>query len=192
VGVTVVHEGEPVVGTRADRFRTLCTEVEPRLRRSLVAAYGPDLGSDAAADALAWAWEHFDRVEVMTNPAGYLWRVGQTSVRRANRRHSEGWAMPAGERGDRAGDHAYEPALAAALTALSDRQRTAVLLVHGYGYTLAEAAEVLGCRIRTLRNHLDRGLAKVRAALGVEDVDRAAAVGDTGAVPAVGEVRDDA
>jgi len=151
-------------GDRATRFSALCVAVEPGLRRALVAAYGADLGSDAAADALAWAWEHFDRVETLDNPAGYLWRVGQTSVRRAagRRRH---WHAP--DVATAGGESAYEPGLARALAGLSERQRAAVLLVHGYGYPLAEAAGLLDCRIRTLRNHLDRGLAKIRLTLGV-------------------------
>jgi DNA-directed RNA polymerase specialized sigma24 family protein len=53
------------------------------------------------------------------------------------------------------------------MAALPHRQRTAVLLVHGYGYSLSEAAEAMSCRIRTLRHHLDRGLARVRLQLGV-------------------------
>jgi DNA-directed RNA polymerase specialized sigma24 family protein len=150
--------------SRMVRFRALCAAVEPGLRRALVAAYGPDLGSDAAADALAWAWEHFDRVEAMDNPAGYLWRVGQTSVRRAaSRRRRWPGPDPAAATG---GEHSYEPGLTRALGGLSERQRAAVLLVHGYGYPLAEAAGLLGCRVRTLRNHLDRGLAKIRLTLG--------------------------
>ena len=53
------------------------------------------------------------------------------------------------------------------MAGLSLRQRTAVVLVHGYDYSLTEAAEVMGCRVRTLRNHLDRGLTKLRRTLGV-------------------------
>jgi len=151
-------------GDRAARFGAVCGAVEPGLRRALVAAYGPDLGSDAAADALAWAWEHFERVEAMDNPGGYLWRVGQTSVRRAASRRRP-WPGP--DAAGAGGDHAYEPGLARALAGLSERQRAAVLLVHGYGYPLAEAAALLGCRVRTLRNHIDRGLAKIRTTLGV-------------------------
>jgi DNA-directed RNA polymerase specialized sigma24 family protein len=47
-----------------------------------------------------------------------------------------------------------------------------VLLVHGYGYSLSEAAGSMGCRIRTLRNHLERGLSSLRTDLGVTDDDR--------------------
>lgn len=56
-----------------------------------------------------------------------------------------------------------------ALGMLPLRQRTAVLLVHGYGYSLTAAAEHLGCRVRTLRHHLDRGMTKLRDQLGVTD-----------------------
>ncbi|HEU5151545.1 MAG TPA: sigma factor-like helix-turn-helix DNA-binding protein [Iamia sp.] len=158
-----------VVTDRQARFTAFCTETEPRLRRALVAAYGAELGADATADALAWAWEHFERVERMANAPGYLWRVGQTSVRRAGRQGR--WALPAPGDGD--GDRLpVEPALAAGLAALSPRQRTAVVLVHGYGYPLAEAAAAMGCRVGTLRNHLDRGLTALRTRLGVTDDDR--------------------
>ena len=57
----------------------------PRLRAGLVAAYGPETGIEAASEALAWGWEHWDRLEAMENPAGYLYRVGQTAARRSRR-----------------------------------------------------------------------------------------------------------
>lgn len=167
VGVTAMREEGESVATPEHRFTRFCTTVEPRLRRSLVAAYGPELGSEAAADALAWAWEHFDRLEAMDNPAGYLWRVGQTSVRQAARTRT--WLASAPMQPATLGDAAFEPALIGAMSALPQRQRAAVLLVHGYGYSLSEAAEQLGCRIRTLRRHLDRGLLKLRHNLGVSD-----------------------
>lgn len=157
---------------RADRFTAFCAEVEPRLRRALVGAYGAELGAEATADALAWGWEHFERLEAMDNGAGYLWRVGQTAVRRRSRQRR--WSLPGAvdDAGGPAGSDdrpAIEPALTGALAALSPRQRTAVLLVHGYGYSLTEAATAMGCRVRTLRNHLDRGLTSLRTQMGVTD-----------------------
>lgn len=151
-------------GDRNARFRRFCLTTEPRLRRALVAAYWPDLGSDAAADALAWAWEHFERLERMATPAGCLWRVGQSSTRR-ERRH---WRPPALLPGAAAPTEDFEPKLTAAVAGLTTRQRVAVLLVHGHGYSLTEAAEQMDCRIRTLRNHLERALRKLRHDLGVD------------------------
>jgi hypothetical protein len=45
----------------------------------------------------------------------------------------------------------------------------AVVLVHGYGYTLREVSELAGIRTTTVQNHLERGLARLRASLGVTD-----------------------
>lgn len=146
-------------------FTALVAGVEPRLRRAFVAAYGPDAGRETLADVLSWAWEHLDRVRGLDNLAGYLWRVGRTASRRRLRRarfevplpEVPGLAAAEVPEGD-------EP-LVAALAALTVRQRVAVVLVHGYGYRLAEAADVLGCTVSTLRNHVARGLEHARQEL---------------------------
>ncbi len=144
----------------ADAFEAFVRDTEPRLRRALVAAYGPEQGRDAAAEALAYAWEHWDRLRYMANAPGYLFRVGQTRGRRLKREpilhETPGWA-----------DHRVEPGLPAAMAALSQRQRLAVVLVHGYGYTLREVADLTGIRRTSVQNHAERGLARLRAALGV-------------------------
>jgi RNA polymerase sigma factor (sigma-70 family) len=153
-------------------FDDFVASTEPRLRRALVAAYGADDGREAAADALAWAWQHWDRLSAMDNPAGYLWRVGQTSVRTATRRHHRELSAVVevelqpleGHREPR-----VEPALDGALAALSPQQRAAVVLVHGYGYSLSEAAGVLACSVSTVRNHVRRALRRLHAALEVSD-----------------------
>jgi RNA polymerase sigma factor (sigma-70 family) len=62
-----------------------------------------------------------------------------------------------------------DPRLPSALAALSKRQRTAVLLVHAYGWTHGEVAGALGCSESTVRNHLDRGVRRLRASLGDND-----------------------
>jgi RNA polymerase sigma factor (sigma-70 family) len=153
------------------QFAAFVGMVEPRLRRALVAAYGAAAGRVAAADALAWAWQHWDRVQGMANPTGYLWRVGQTSARRGGRIRGREISssvhvvdLESVDAGPR-----LEPRLDGAMRALSDQQRAAVLLVHGYGLTLTETAETLGCGISTIRNHVDRALKRLRSALEVDD-----------------------
>ena len=123
-----------------------------RLRAGLVAAYGPEVGLDAAAEAMAYGWEHWDRLSSMNNPAGYLYRVGQTAARRSQRR---GPLMPAP-----AIDEVphVEPRLPEALAQLSELQRTCVLLVHVFGWSQAEAADLVGVSVSTIRTHLARGL----------------------------------
>ncbi len=135
----------------------------PRLTEALVAAYGPDVGVDAAADAVAWGWEHIDRLSDMTNPAGYLYRVGQSAARRYRR--PQGY-LPAPDRG-RVPD--VEPGLASALEQLTEHQRVAVVAVHCFGWSQQDVADVMGVSHSTVRSHLTRGLDKLRRALEASD-----------------------
>ncbi len=146
-------------GCAASDFETFVLAAEPRLRRALIAAYGFDDGRDATAEALAYAWEHWDRLAGMRNLPGYLFRVGQTRSRR--RRQPVIFAAPD------SGENLFEPGLPAALAALTQRQRLAVVLVHGYGYSHREVAELTGIKQTSIQNHAERGLAKLRALMGV-------------------------
>ncbi|MCB1249407.1 MAG: hypothetical protein KDB36_08365 [Acidimicrobiales bacterium] len=143
-------------------FEAFFTVAEPRLRRALVAAFGTTVGREAAIDALAYGWEHWERVAAMANPVGYLYRVGQSSVRtRAEGRwRSEAVVAEASW---------FEPALPSALADLSERERQAVVLVDGFGWTLREVAEVAGVAVSSVQSYRDRGLEKLRAALGVTE-----------------------
>ena len=66
----------------------------------------------------------------------------------------------------------FEPTLGPSLAALSERQRIAVVLVHGYGWTAREVAEMTGLKTSTVQSHVERGLAHLREQLKVDD-DRA-------------------
>ena len=142
-------------------------EIASRLRRALVAAYGVEVGCEAAADATAWAWEHREELATMQNPAGYLYRVGQSAARRYRNRPVR---LPEASTST-VDDVVIDPRLPVALEALSARQRAAVILVHAHGYGLTEAAGVLGVSVSSLRNHLNRGLRHLRTALGEDDHD---------------------
>ena len=152
----------PAVGVtdgQRDAFTTFVADVEPRLRRALVALRGPEAGRDAVAEALAWAWEHWAEVEAMANPAGYLYRVG--SSRSRGRRVA---LLPsAGPTVDGLG---FEPGLAPALARLTERQRAAVVLVHGCGWSYTEVADALGVTKSSVGTHVARGLEQLRAELG--------------------------
>lgn len=157
---------QPRAGPVAPDYAAFVQEIGGRLRVALISAYGVQVGEDATAEALAYAWEHWDRVSVMENPAGYLYRVGQTRAGRGIFRRSPPLPRP------RAVDSTpwVEPALAGALEELSPKQRTAVLLVHGFGWTISEVADVLGVAFSTAKVHLERGMGKLRDRLGVDVV----------------------
>lgn len=134
-----------------------------RVRRVLVARYGVDIGCDAAAGALAWAWEHRDRLDGMANPAGYLYRVGQTHAKRSLARSQRVMFPP--EPPISLTDAAHDAGLAAALELLPERQRVAVVMVHAYGWTPSEVAQITGTPAVTVRSHLRRGLRQLRTTL---------------------------
>jgi len=73
-----MSEDDPILQT----FEAFVAEAEPRLRRALIGAVGTDRVGDAVAEALAYAWENWATVSLFDNPVGYLYRVGQSKVRR--------------------------------------------------------------------------------------------------------------
>jgi RNA polymerase sigma-70 factor (ECF subfamily) len=150
-------------GTREETYTDFVRCHQDAVRHALVAAHGLEAGREAAAEALSYGWEHWDRVRGMDNPAGYLYRVGDRRARR-RRRHFPLFTAPAAS----GGEPWVEPGLPAALEKLTARQRSAVVLVHGYGLTHQEAADLLGVTRSSVQRHLDRGLAKLRSEMGVE------------------------
>jgi DNA-directed RNA polymerase specialized sigma24 family protein len=147
------------VSADEDWFEGFVREVEPRLRAALVAVFGQERGRDATAAALAWGWEHLDRIKAMDNAAGYLYRVGRSSQR--ERKRPAFRPVPEDNLPD------VEPGLPKALERLSEKQRIAVVLVHAYGWSRHEVAELVGVSVSTLDSHLARGLGKLRKSLGV-------------------------
>ncbi len=99
-----------------DQFDQFYADSEPKLRRALVAALGASLGREGTAEALAYAWEHWDRVRDMEHPLAYLYRVGQSRTRSRSQRVM--FPSPSD-----AGLPWIEPALPVALAALSEQQR---------------------------------------------------------------------
>ena len=136
---------------------------EQRLSFAFGAAYGPELGAEATAEALAYAWEHWERLRGMDNPVGYLFRVGQSKARRYRWRRppvaplphdsSEPWA---------------EPGLLAGLAALSRNQRVALVLVEGFDWTQQDVADLLGISRSSVQKHYERGLNRLRRLLEVK------------------------
>jgi DNA-directed RNA polymerase specialized sigma24 family protein len=143
-------------------FGAFAARATVRLRRALVAAYGPEAGAEGAAEAMAYGWQHSRRIGAMANPAGYLYRVGQTAARRHLRVGPPLPEPPIDELPE------VEPRLIGLLNQLSEAQRTCVLLVHGYGWSQQDVADLLDVSHSTVRTHLARALAHLRATLEVD------------------------
>ena len=143
---------------REAEFEQFFRDAEPRLRRAFVGSHGTEGARDAVAEALSWAWEHWEEVVVMSNPMGYLFRVGQSRTRV---RRTPSLPPPV-----TVGAVEVEPQLVPALLALTPPQRVAVWLVHGCGWHYAEVAEALGISASAVGTHVRRGLDHLRAAIG--------------------------
>jgi RNA polymerase sigma factor (sigma-70 family) len=149
--------------TTADSFTSFVTESEQRLRHALVAAFGPENGREAAAETLAYGWEHWDRIQEMANPAGYPYQVGRDRARRMSKRTR---VLPAptivGE------EPWVEPGLPDALARLPEKQRLVVALVYGYGWSMSEVAELLEVSKGTVQSYADRGLKQLRRRMRID------------------------
>lgn len=144
-----------------DAFTEFVRETERPLRIALGAAFGSERGRDAAADALAYGWEHWDRVSSMDNPAGYLYRVG------ANRAKAMSKKRPVLRAVDVVADPWIEPGLPAALESLSERQRVVVALLYGYEWSMSEVASFLDVSKSTVQSYAERAMASLRTNMGV-------------------------
>ena len=151
--------------TRKEAFSVFVIDAEPRLRRALCAMRGPAAGRDAVAEALAWAWEHWDRVQAMENPVGYLYRVG---VSRTRIRRLEAVSVPEPVSTGTGHASVLEPGLGPALARLTERQRTVVVLVHGCGWSYTEVAAALDLSKSAVGTHVARAMEQLRSDLGVE------------------------
>jgi DNA-directed RNA polymerase specialized sigma24 family protein len=149
--------------TKVDGFVEFVETNERRLRHALTAALGFEAGRDAAAEALAYGWEHWDRVVVMANPVGYLYTVGRSRGRKLLSRTRPVFPAIPDDR-----TPWVEPGLPRALAALPDKERVVVVLLHVYGWHMSEVAETLGVAKSTVQTHAERGMRNLRHRLGVE------------------------
>ncbi len=146
-----------------DTFDLFVEGVEPRLREALSACLGSDRGREATAETLAYAWEHWERLRKMENPAGYLFVLGRDRARKAARSRTvvllpvEPTRIPW-----------VEPGLPRAIAGLPERQRVVVMLLYCFEWTMGEVATLLEVSKSTVQKHAERGLARLRTEMGVE------------------------
>lgn len=148
--------------TLSASFTEWADTAEPKLPRALTAAFGPQVGKDVAVDALSHAWEHWERIRGMENPAGYVYGVARNTAKRASYDRPVGFP---------AVSHRLphvEPGLPAAVGRLSEQQRIVVTLLYGYQWSMSEVADFLGKSKTTIQNQAERGLNRLRVELGVD------------------------
>lgn len=150
--------------TKTQDFTEFVEANEAKLRGALTAALGVQVARDAAAEALAYGWEHWMRISVMDNPLGYLYKVGRSRGSRMHR-NARRVVFPSAEV---SAEPWVEPELPAALARLPERQRVVVWLLHSEGWTMSAAADLLGISKASVQKHAERGMRSLRRDLGLE------------------------
>jgi len=129
----------------------------------------PDLASDAAAEAMARAYQRWDEVSGYSNPAGWVYRVGfNWACSRRRKVFREIFSSDSPER-EAPPTPDVDPGLAAALAELSIEQRSVVVLRYLLDWSEFQTAAALQIAPGTVKSRLSRALD--RLALSLEDPD---------------------
>jgi RNA polymerase sigma factor (sigma-70 family) len=128
---------------------------------------------DFSQEAFARAWEALDRYDgrssLRTFICGVAFHYWRRARRAAVRRQTREDAYAELEDAETKSDPrlAQKLALRRAMDELPPDQRAALALCLGQDFTHAEAAEVLNLPLGTVKSHINRGRARLQAALGV-------------------------
>lgn len=152
--------------TLGDGFDLFIATTGEQVRRALVSFYGVEVGMEAAAEAMAVAWQRWEEITAMQNPGGFLFRVGQSAARPHVRWRRRSSAFPMADAASVSDDAAVVDLLRA-MQHLPAVQRACVLLVKSYGFSYRETGDVLGVSEAAVTNHVHRGLNRLRSIMEV-------------------------
>lgn len=154
----------PVAG-----FEAFCANEHDRLARALALAFDhQELGRDAAAEALARAWERWRDVSTYDNPAGWTYRVGlnwgRSRLRRRRREFTTALVPETASVDPERNRHVLE-----ALAHLSTDHRAVIVGRFYLDWSEAELATALGIPAGTAKSRLSRALQQLERHLGGHD-----------------------
>jgi len=138
----------------ARSFDEFFLEESDRLLRALCFITGSRmLAEDIAQDAFTKLYERWTIVGAMEDPAGYLHRTAMNMFRNEYRRAKRSLkraVLARAESDDVFSAVEDRDAVSQALTHLTERQRAALVLTEGLGYSGQEAADLLGIKPSTV------------------------------------------
>lgn len=128
------------------------------------------LAEDIAQEAFVQAWRGLDRFRGDAQLSTWFYRIliRQAGRQRRKQRWRDRWQGLTGQEPARpvvTGDEGLQRRIGTALETLSAGQREAFVLVHLEGYTVTDAADLLGRAPGTIKSHLHRALTALRAQL---------------------------
>ena len=122
---------------------------------------------ELAQEAMARAYERWDRIGRMDSPGGYVYRAA-VNLNRKRLRHLAVRArrlLATGPSDDPVQQSAIGSDVAAAIASLSRGQREALMLVEWFGMNSEEAAPILGITAASVRSRVHRARAALRRRL---------------------------
>jgi RNA polymerase sigma-70 factor (ECF subfamily) len=152
--LTVAIYEESVAEDPTAAFEEFFATERTRLHRALFAITGSRAeAEDIAQDAFLRVWERWDRVGSLDDPAGYLHRTAMNVFRDRRRRLVLSLKRAVHPSPDWNEYDAVEARSVAAsvLGSLPPRQRAALVLTEGLGYSAEEAGRMLGIKGSTVR-----------------------------------------
>jgi RNA polymerase sigma factor (sigma-70 family) len=145
-----------------------------RLGRAIYLLTGDrEEAEDLVQEALARAYEKWDRVSEMAEPAGYVYRIASNLHRRRSRMRLRQRSLvePRKAQDVDPGDAAdARMDVMRALAKLPGDQREAVVLVEMFDLDASAAAEALGIKAVSVRVRVHRAHLRLREILGGHDV----------------------
>ena len=169
VGSSARALGSDVAGTRTQAvssFEDFFEAERVRLFKALFAITGSrQEAEDTSQEAFLRLWERWDRVSTMEDPAGYLHRTAMNVFSDRRRRFVLGLKRTMGRTPSPDGYEAVEArsVAAAVLGSLTPRQRAAIVLTEGLGYSAEEAGALLGIKGSTVRALLFQARSRLKA-----------------------------
>jgi RNA polymerase sigma-70 factor (ECF subfamily) len=146
-------------------FETFYTSTRTTVGRALaVTLRDAELAADAVDEAMIRAYQHWDRVGHLDNPAGWTYRIGLDYARSRlrRRRGREELLHPPGHHHD---GPVVDPAIDDALAGLPTKQRAVVVCRLLLGWSEAQTSATLGIRAGTVKSRLHRALGTLQVEL---------------------------
>ena len=153
-------------------FEAFCLRQNPALIRLLTLYCGDgEMARDVAQETLTRAWVHWRKVERMERPDLWAKRVAinlansQFRHRRVQQRRLHQLADVRTQAGPDFGDRLL---VREAISALTPRQRMAILLRYLEDLSVEQTSDLMGCSQGTVKKLTARALAELRAVIGTD------------------------
>ena len=168
----LVSAGAPAAAEAARSFEAFFeTESRTLFRRLWLVTGNRAEAEEIMQDAFLKLWERWDRVRLVDDPIGYLYRTAMNVFRRRYQRAVMAMkrVVGAGPGVDEFAEADERHVVRKALAELSPRQRAALVLTEMLGFSSEEAGKTLGVKASTVRALASQGRTAFRKVMETVD-----------------------